>query len=440
MQLYHMDFELIEIYQLHNLESVQLWDLTQINSDKMTIIPALLVVYDGGKYLNISAKDPHFPIFAKKVVEVYNDEKNNILEDGLTDPFHLRPNIDIDEHTKAVLESGELTAINEIYRFYENKASYNGTLLFEIDEVKSLLPIIKYHLEKFYKSTNHTVVFQGDVNGYRSVYNIEATVDGVATTIPLVFNKDSENDYTILVGGINTKPTPYELHISFKNTAIEVAMAIPLYNVTCYATYELTQGAPKMTYRVYKDGAIIIYENQDLPTANNQWSNLADLDYDSHLSWYSLPWHALYGVENTITDISPTEKTVAVHSMYLETLPSAFKRREFYSQTYHRNKTATLDAQAMCLDEVSKNISGVCLSTELGVYAIETRFTETPQESSGYYQEQLKNRYFYHLVQTPNGLKGITRAALKSISQTDNVLGASDLLNKTKILELVKGE
>ena len=129
MQLYGMDRELIEIYKLRNIESIKLWDLVKNGTGKLLVIPTLLVTYDGGKYLNISANEKYFRVFVQKVVEVYHNEKDNLLEDGLTDPFKLRPKIDIDEKTKVILESGRLEQLNEIYSFYDGKDSYDSSIV-----------------------------------------------------------------------------------------------------------------------------------------------------------------------------------------------------------------------------------------------------------------------------------------------------------------------
>ena len=97
MKYYGMDPTLVEIYNIRNIESIKLWDLVSNDEDnKRTVIPAFMVIYDGGKQLNLCAKDKYFDVFVKKITEVYKDEKNNILEDALTDPFGLSRHIEID--------------------------------------------------------------------------------------------------------------------------------------------------------------------------------------------------------------------------------------------------------------------------------------------------------------------------------------------------------
>ena len=95
MQIYGMEKTLIDIQNIRNLTSIQLsgFMYSDDSSNKMELIPVLSITYDGGLSMILSARDKYFDSFVKKVTEVYNDEKNNILEDSLTDPFRLRSHI-----------------------------------------------------------------------------------------------------------------------------------------------------------------------------------------------------------------------------------------------------------------------------------------------------------------------------------------------------------
>lgn len=85
----------------------------------------------------LSSTDKYFYSFVKKVIDVYNLEKNSIVDDSLIDPFRIRNKIDIDSKTEKVLESGIITDINSLYSFYKDKHAYNKSLIYQIDEVKS---------------------------------------------------------------------------------------------------------------------------------------------------------------------------------------------------------------------------------------------------------------------------------------------------------------
>ena len=79
MKIDVMDQLLIDIYNIRNLEYVNFWDLHGTSDSKILVIPAIMINYDGGKTLNLCAKDKYFDTFVRKVVEVYNDEKNILL-------------------------------------------------------------------------------------------------------------------------------------------------------------------------------------------------------------------------------------------------------------------------------------------------------------------------------------------------------------------------
>ncbi len=439
MQLYGMDKELIEIYNLHNIESIKIWDLLTSETRKMLVLPTLLVTYDGGKILNLGAKDKNFNVFVKKVIEVYHNEKNNILEDDLTDPFRFHQKISIDEKTKEILESGKLEEISEIYSFYNGKDSYDSSLLFQIDEIKLLLPMIKYHIKKFYEFTNRVITFDEGIDGYRNNYVLLAQIDGIETTITLQVNKIDTEEYVIYVGGLNIKLEPIKIKINFSKDAISVDLTFSLYNLISSSLYHVNKEIPKVTYEIKKNGIPVVFEERNLEETMNEWENIASLDYDSSLTWYRLPWNAFWGVQQEIKEISDTEKIVKIYKMFIDANNTSFSRREYYAKSYLRNKTTAVDSKEMILDEVKKTIRGICLSKTNGIYAIETEFTDKILGDLNFYDNKLKNRYFYHLAMSLEGVKGIKKDHLKAISK-EEVLEASDMLNKAKMLKLVKGD
>ena len=144
-----MDPMLIKIQEIKDIEEIRFSDLMPSTlGDKITVLPSLLVVYNGGKMLNLCSKDSYFDVLVRKVFQVYNREKDRVVSDPTYDPFGLKKKLLIDERTKAILETGSLTKVNEIYSFYDTKKSYDRTLIFQSDTLRMLLPIIKYHLKQ----------------------------------------------------------------------------------------------------------------------------------------------------------------------------------------------------------------------------------------------------------------------------------------------------
>ena len=164
-----MDSELINIQNIRNLESIRYAEHLLSKG----LIPILQITYDGGKHMILSSTDKYFYSFVKKVIDVYNLEKNSIVDDSLTDPFRIRNKIDIDSKTEKVLESGILTDINSLYSFYKDKHAYNKSLIYQIDEVKSLLPMLIYHLEDFLTSFIVKSTFDTNISGYKDNYTLK---------------------------------------------------------------------------------------------------------------------------------------------------------------------------------------------------------------------------------------------------------------------------
>lgn len=81
----------------------------------------------------------------------------------------------------------------------------------------------------------------------------------------------------------------------------------------------------------------------------------------------------------------------------------------------------------------------VCIDSIKGIYVLESSFSDNVA-MSGYYNEKLAGTYYYHLVSSSDGIKGISREELIPVSKNDNVLSGVDLLNKANVYRLVKGE
>ncbi len=437
MQIFEMDPVLFDIYNIRNIESINLWDLHSSTDGKLLVLPALMVNYDGGKYLNLCVKDKFFVEYVRKVRQVYNDEKNNILEDSLTDPFKLRQSIRIDERTKKVLESEELEVISENYSFYEGKDSYDNSLLFQIDKVKMFMPLIKYHLCKLFGITDKVISFDDEINGYRNNYAVFGKVNGVDTNITLMFNYIDDTICEVSITGLTKERVPVMMRVEFKKDSIDIFTGINPFNLFSSSSYMITDGVVKEITTVKRNDVAIHYENRDLEETELEYDNVANLDCDTKLKWFKLPWGAYYGIDTKVIDVSEVEKIVEIQNMYLNVANNGFTRNEYYSKTYLRNRTVSVSSEEVVLDFSRQCMCGLLIDGLDGVYQIETKFIT--EGSNGYYEGKLKDRHFYHLV-VSNDVKGIKRENLVSVGRENNILGGVDLLNKTRVLSLVKGE
>lgn len=434
MRVYSMEPELIEIYNIRNLESIKVWDLVMNSSSKTLVIPAILIIYDGGKHMNLCAKDKYFDVFVKKVLEVYRDEKNNILEDSLTDPFRLHSRISCDEHSASILDQDSIYDINEIYKFYRDKDAYRGSLLFQSSNVKPLIPMIKYHLEEFFKNTDRVVSIDSDISGYRDRYVLEGRVDGCLTSFPMTFEKVSDNEYKFQVGGVYKDGSPTDLSINFKNDGLEIVISLgdKLVSTT---NYKIVDGAVKVINDVVRNGITIKYYNGDAPLAEESlFDNLKAIDHDDNLTWYRLPWGALFGANVNILDLSDSEKVIEIADKFIDGTDSSFVCLEHYSKNYKRNKTAKVLADSVVLDSLGKSMIGGSIDADNKIFVIETAFDGI---TTDYYSN---SKYFYHGVYSDNGVNGIKRESLVPLGYSQDVLSGSDLTNKYKMKVLVKGE
>ena len=91
-------------------------------------------------------------------------------------------------------------------------------------------------------------------------------------------------------------------------------------------------------------------------------------------------------------------------------------------------------------NQFKKNYCYLCrsLDKKYGLYVVETNFVGNGK--LGYYEAELSNRYFCHVLLSDDGLGGITQEKLVSVSKNDNILSKSDILNKSNVLRLVRGE
>jgi len=436
MQYHRMDAVFIDIYNIRNLTDVKISDVSSRHVDNKTIvIPALTVIYDNGKILSLTAEEKYFTTFVKKVVEVYNDEENNILENNLTDPFGIRRTINIDENTRRILRSGKLENINELYKFYENKCSYESSLLFQVDEVKLLIEMVKYHVSKFLSNSDINISFNDKLMGYKGHYTLEGNVNGIDKIFKINFYKISDNKYKFMINGILDNHCPMDVNISFNNMSIDVDVDIPEYEL--FGTYKYTINSDKVRTleKVNKKQTCILYKNLDLQTCEHDLGNISSLDNNESFTWFLLPWNAYYGINNKITEVSENEKVTQAYTMYLYATDEAFMRKEKYIKSYKRNDTVSVIARTVTLDEMIKNTLGVCLSKKEGLYVIETSFKDGTS-TTGYYDEMLNGKYFYHLVQSGSGIKSITRDEVVAID--DSVVRMNtDLLYSENLMHLI---
>jgi hypothetical protein len=430
-----MDSMLVKINEIKDIEEISFSDLAPSSyGDKMTVMPNLYVMYDGGKYMSLCSKDKYFDEFVRKVFQVYNQEKGMLVSDPRFDPFGKRKEIKIDERTKTILESGDLTKINEIYEFYAGKKSYDRSLLFESDVLKQLLPIVKYHLKLAFDCTDKTVTFADNVvNGFRTNYGMEYKIDGTVDMLLINFISFDGNTANLKIRSREKNFKPLEMSISFNNNDITVNTHFSDYGLFINNSFEVKKNNTIVNiFRVTKNGEIAIYKTRELEKCENPLPNISSIDSDDDMVWYQLPWNALYGVNNQVQELSEVDEIVIGHNKYLAIINDEFMLREYASKEYRRKKTFEAHANLVVMDQVSKRVFGILVDPKEGVYVIETYFGGI-MRTNGYYDSYLEDKYFYHTAQSKKKLKGLKRDGLVTLSQEDEIIKGADLLVASKL-------
>ena len=432
MELTSIDKELYEIQNIKNIESITMNDL--IDNTKGLIVPGFIIVYDDGKYLAYYANEKYFNDFVRKITEVYNDEKNNILETSLSNPFEIVHGITIDEKAKKVLENGLLPNINSLYNFYLNKDSYNQSLLFQKDIVKSNIDIITYVLNNLFNVLNLDVKFDNKINGYKDNYVITGEINKVISEFPFAYEEVDENTYLYEFGGIFSDTSSLLLTLKFLKDKIEINYSIPNANIFGTSEYRITNKVVKEIIDIKHNGLSVMYRNNDLKNKNPEYMNLVKLDSDEEFSWFSMPWNAYIGIKTSVENISDLEKNVDIHHMYLSVNSNNFLIREIYSRTYSQLKSKGLLFNSFLLDAFSKKITGIFNDT-FG-YLIETNFMDSGNSSS-HYESELENKYFYHLSEVKN-INELSQNNLIEITKKDGITKNTDLLQPVKMIKLLR--
>ncbi len=435
LMLQEMDPMLIKINEINDIEEICFSDLTPTSfGDKMTVMPNLYVMYDGGKYLSLCSKDKYFDVLVRKVFQVYNREKGRVVSDPVFDPFGRKKQLVIDERTKTILESGDLTKVNEIYSFYDGKKSYNNSLLFQSDKLKLLLPIIKFHLKLAFSCTDRVISFNDSlINGFRNNYGLEYVMDGIEDMLLINFISSDGDNTMLKIRSKDKNFKPLVMSINFNNNDITVDTFFEDYGLFISNSYEMKKDNRLINiFRVTKNGETAIYDTKEMEKSENPLPNVSSIDSEDDVTWFELPWNAFYGANNKIETLSEVDETVMVHNKYLSVAGNEFMLKEYASKEYRRKKTFEAHANLVVMDQVSKRVFGILVDPKEGVYVIETYFGGI-MRTNGYYDSYLEDKYFYHTAQSKKKLKGLKRDGLVTLSQEDEIIKGADLLVASKL-------
>ncbi len=427
MKYNFMDSELMEIGAIKDLEFVKFYDLTTNQDKKKIIVPALMINYNNGKMLNLSILDKYFNQFVQKVISVYKKEKGRMVENDETDPFEMFHEIAIDKRSIDIIENSSILEKKEITGFYDDKDSYDNSLLFQIDEVRSIIDIVRFSIQYFSRSTDLNINILDSFYGCRDNYIIESKINDIFTYLLIHYERLGDNSYQISVGNLGGLAKPYIININFFDNMIIITSKYK--KLTIHNEFKIDDSGGKYLYYAYLDGKSILYEAGELDQVEINHEKIANLDYDSKLTWYKLPWVAYFGYQGERKNVDDHTSILTSHIMYLDINNDNFNKREHYLKKLEREKTDSQKAIKLTLDELRKNTFGF-LSDD--AFVIETSFHNALGD--GDYQKNYNGKYFYHIA-PKEAIKEIDRKKLIPVRKSI-IFGKNDLLNSEKVKKL----
>ena len=437
-----MDKELIEINQIKNIEYISFYDYTipKIENDNgRAIIAPALMIKSNGKVLNYSVVDKYFRQFVQKVISVYHQEAIKANQEGALPSLLKR--LSIDKRSEAVLDNASFLERNKITDFYQNKDSYDNSLIFQTDEIKSIMDIIRYAINEFSKYVNVNIKLSNDYRGYRNNYVIDCEKNGIYTNLIIFYNKKNDNCYQISIGNIGEACQPYVIDINFLNESIQsdkktntivtnkLQIKGKYKDLIFDHEFEIGDTGATHLYEVTKAGEIVFYDVTELNKLDNPYENLVDLDYENDLTWYELPWKAYLGKKVSLSEIDDKTRIVTSQIMYLDIIDNNFYKREFYTKKLSRDAIEKQRPISLTIDNLRKITFGFRLGNN---YLIETNFRDG--FGDGAYNVDYNNRYFYHLSRVST-LSAIKRDKLLPI--TKNIIAIRDDLNVSENIKRI---
>ncbi|MBP5684456.1 MAG: hypothetical protein J6X02_04285 [Bacilli bacterium] len=414
-----MDPVLIEIYGIKDINSISFYDLTLTESNQQIIVPSLLISYGRRTYFNLSVKDKYFDIYVKKVIEVYNEEKDSRY-------------ISIDSRSKKILENGQLTNEKEVTAFYDNKDSYDNSLIFQSDEIKSIMDIIRYEIKSFGEFANLNMSLSDNFRGYRTNYVMEATINGLFTYLLVQYDKISDDHYHISIGNLGGVNNNFIIDIIFTDDSLDISC---VYKDILFNDY-FNIDNKKATYirRIIRDNKPIKFETGNLEKVIPQEGNIINIDYDcKDFSWYQLPWSGYFGHKETRDLVSGETVISSKHTIYLDINDDNFYKRDFYTKNVYSDSKASKIGITVILDDLRKRTYGFKNNK---YYIVETGFKKGSFDANGEYQEKYSGKYYYHIIDAKQ-ISDIQKDKLISVKKSV-VNENADLLSDTK-LKILRG-
>lgn len=427
MRLKKDEKELLEIKQIKNIESIKLEDIYQpIVNGKRYLVPGFIITYgEPSKIVFWTTQDKYFEEFVRKVKEVYLEEKDQVIREGIMGKEYIR----IDPLSKNILLNGNLEKLEGLYEHYKGQEGYNESLLFEEDHLKAKTSIIEYHLQEVAKRIGLSIGKIKISNGMNGCYYITTTIQKKPVILPVYYEEDKDN-WSIDIGNVLEDAIPIHMEGNFTKEGINVFCTIQEYDYYNYTSYILKRGKMVQEREIHYNGNLVHWKEDDLPKCKEpEESKIAEIDGKHQLTWYALPWNGFYGVkqedkcleeDGTLTDRDGSERMITTSQVYISPNKQSIFAKEQQEKRYKRKIDDRMISQSILLDRINK--------TTIGIQRGENMLIETTFDSNGpngFYQEHLAGQYFYQVSDC-----FLTEGTRRFIGKEDQVEEKTDLLDE----------
>lgn len=201
-----------DIQNIRNLEMIYFYDISKSEIGRSTSsFLGLKVVYDDGKGLGYDVTSDYFSEFLKKVIDVYNIEKNTRKIDFLN------------EYSKQMMENIDVKKFEKNKRNYFEKNSLMGitTIYSSIKEIDDYIKDICKNLLSFILKDHKIDIV--NLKGCNNRFSVIYTVDDLEEkTLCLVVKKVADNKYEFTADYVSDELFSVDGSIVFDDTYVNI--------------------------------------------------------------------------------------------------------------------------------------------------------------------------------------------------------------------------
>ena len=240
----------VEISQIENADLIRYYTMPDNTQ-------ALIVMYDGNKYVNLCEYDDFFPMLAKAADRLYL--KN--------------PEISFDEYTSEIMESRKKMSSPSRFSFaaeckkHDEKALPFGTGMFSKNFIGYFISKIYSDAEAEFKLSN--------IKGYRNRYMISCTVNGNEKVLPCSFTSQ-DNQYVYTLGNLFEGNHTGQVTLRYSHGKTEViTQSFTDREIKHEYLFDITNNELKC--RIIEDGQVIFFDESSAELERAEMSKEVEL-------------------------------------------------------------------------------------------------------------------------------------------------------------------